>query len=123
LKPEDMPSVYRSADCLIFPTLGDVWGTVANEAVLSGISVLCSKYAGCASDFFTEESIFDPENSDEFVAKLRRAVMGMPPPSDPSRILTTPEIVNRMVTAIQASVGESIHPRTESAGAASEESG
>jgi glycosyltransferase involved in cell wall biosynthesis len=104
LKPEEMPSVYRSADCLIFPTLGDVWGTVANEAVLSGIPVLCSKYAGCAPDFFTEESIFDPENSEEFVAKLRQAVAGTLSPPDASKILTTAEIVNRMVSAIEASV-------------------
>jgi len=116
LKPEDMPSVYRSGDCLIFPTLGDVWGTVANEAVLSGISVLCSKYAGCAPDFFTEESIFDPENFDHFVAKLRKAVMGTLSPPDASKVRTTAEIVNRMVSAIEASLKpcQSMHPHSES---------
>ena len=116
LKPEDMPSVYRSGDCLIFPTLGDVWGTVANEAVLSGIPVLCSKYAGCATDFFTPENIFDPENSEEFVAKLRQAVLGTLPPPDASKIRTTSEIVNRMVSAIEASVKPSrpMHPHSES---------
>ena len=116
LKPEDMPSVYRSGDCLIFPTLGDVWGTVANEAVLSGIPVLCSKYAGCAPDFFTPENIFDPENSEEFVAKLRQAVLGTLPPPDASKIRTTSEIVNRMVSAIEASVKPSrpMHPHSES---------
>jgi glycosyltransferase involved in cell wall biosynthesis len=116
LKPEDMPSVYRSGDCLIFPTLGDVWGTVANEAVLSGIPVLCSKYAGCAPDFFTQESIFDPEDAEEFVAKLRQAVAGMLSPPDASKIRTTSEIVNRMVSAIEASVTPSrpLHPHSKS---------
>ncbi len=116
LKPEEMPSVYRSGDCLIFPTLGDVWGTVANEAVLSGIPVLCSKYAGCAPDFFTPENIFDPENHEEFVAKLRQAVMGTLAPPDASKIRTTSEIVNRMVSAIEASVKPSrpMHPHSES---------
>lgn len=116
LKPEDMPSVYRSGDCLIFPTLGDVWGTVANEAVLSGIPVLCSKYAGCAPDLFTEENIFDPENQEEFVAKLRQAVMGTLAPPDASKIRMTSEIVNRMVSAIEASVKPSrpMHPQSES---------
>jgi glycosyltransferase involved in cell wall biosynthesis len=103
LRPEEMPSVYRSGDCLIFPTLGDVWGTVANEAVLSGLPVLCSKYAGCAPEFFTDESIFDPENPDEFVAKLREAIAGTLPQPDVSRIRTTSEVVNRMISAIEDS--------------------
>jgi glycosyltransferase involved in cell wall biosynthesis len=116
LRPEEMPSVYHSADCLVFPTLGDVWGTVANEAVLSGVPVLCSKYAGCAPEFFTEENIFDPENHEEFVAKLRQALTGTLAPPDASKIRTTSEIVNRMVSAIEASVKPKRpkHPQSES---------
>ena len=96
--------MYRSADCLIFPTLADVWGTVANEAVLSGLPVLCSKYAGCAPEFFTDASIFDPEDPHQFVEKLRQVVAGRLPKPDVSRIRTTSEIVNRMISAIEASV-------------------
>ena len=106
--PEKMPSVYRSGDVLIFPTLSDVWGLVANEAVLSGIPVLCSKYAGCAQELFTQETIFDPENHDEFVAKLRDALAGRLPKADRSRIKTTSEIVNRMTFAIEASVSRQV---------------
>jgi glycosyltransferase involved in cell wall biosynthesis len=102
-KSDKMPGVYRSGDALIFPTLSDVWGVVANEAVLSGIPVLCSKYAGCAKELFTEESVFDPEDAPEFVEKLRNAVLGRLPKPDPSRIRTTPEIVNRMILAIEGS--------------------
>jgi glycosyltransferase involved in cell wall biosynthesis len=100
---EKMPSVYRSGDVLVFPSLADIWGLVANEAVLCGLPVLCSKYAGCAPELFTDASIFDPENPDEFVAKLREAVAGRLPKPDASRIKTTPEIVNRMIFAIEAS--------------------
>jgi glycosyltransferase involved in cell wall biosynthesis len=100
---DKMPGVYRSGDVLVFPTLSDVWGVVANEAVLSGIPVLCSKYAGCAKELFTEEGVFDPENADEFVSKLRNAVAGMLPKPDRSRIKTTAEIVNRMIFAIEES--------------------
>jgi glycosyltransferase involved in cell wall biosynthesis len=116
LKPKEMPSVYRSGDCLVFPTLGDVWGTVANEAVLSGVPVLCSKYAGCAPDFFIPENIFDPENHEEFVAKLRQAVMGTLPAADASKIRTTSEIVGHMISAIEASANPSrpIHSHSES---------
>src|SRR5262252_1955346 len=54
--PIAMPAVYRAADALIFPTLEDVWGLVANEAILCGIPVLCSKYAGCSHELFEEAS-------------------------------------------------------------------
>jgi glycosyltransferase involved in cell wall biosynthesis len=102
-----MPSVYCSGDVLIFPSLADVWGLVANEAVLSGLPVLCSKHAGCAPELFTDASIFDPENPDEFVAKLREAVAGRLPEPDISRLRATPEIVSRIFTAIEASAPKS----------------
>jgi glycosyltransferase involved in cell wall biosynthesis len=103
-RPSDkMPGVYRSADVLILPTLSDVWGVVANEAVLSGIPVLCSKYAGCAKELFTEESVFDPQNADEFVAKLRNAVAGRLPKPNRSRIKNISENVNQMISAIEGS--------------------
>src|SRR5205823_5199634 len=100
---DEMPGVYRSGDVLILPTLSDVWGVVANEAVWSGIPVLCSKYAGCAKELFSADSVFDPENADEFVAKLRNAVAGRLPKPDRSRIKTTAENVNRMIFAIEES--------------------
>jgi len=103
LRSDKMPGVYRSGDALILPTLSDVWGVVANEAVLSGIPVLCSKYAGCAKELFTEDSVFDPEDAGDFVAKLRNAVVGRLPKPDRSRIKTTAEIVNRMILAIEES--------------------
>ena len=102
-KSDKMPGVYRSGDALILPTLSDVWGVVANEAVLSGIPVLCSKYAGCAKELFLDDGVFDPEDAAEFVEKLRNAVLGRLPTPDRSRIKTTAEIVNRMVFAIEES--------------------
>jgi glycosyltransferase involved in cell wall biosynthesis len=92
-----MPSVYRSADLLVFPTLEDVWGLVANEAILSGIPVLCSKYAGCAPELFTSENIFSPEDLTEFTQKLREAISGRLPGPDPSRLKTTLQIVTELV--------------------------
>jgi glycosyltransferase involved in cell wall biosynthesis len=101
--PEAMPSVYRSGDVLIFPTLEDVWGLVANEALLSGVPVLCSKYAGCAEELFSPENIFDPENADEFLAKLRLALSGGLPKPDRSRLKSTDEIVNGIIHEIEDS--------------------
>jgi glycosyltransferase involved in cell wall biosynthesis len=102
--PENMSSVYRSADALIFPTLEDVWGLVANEAILCGLPVLCSKYAGCAEELFTEQSIFDPKDPAEFVAKLRQAVRGELPRPMPWRLVSTPHSVERLASAVENSV-------------------
>jgi glycosyltransferase involved in cell wall biosynthesis len=95
--PDKMPSVYRSADLVVFPTLEDVWGLVANEAVLSGVPVLCSKYAGCAPELFTSENIFSPEDLNEFSQKLRYAISGRLSKPDPNRIKTMRQIAAEVV--------------------------
>lgn len=90
--PEKMPSVYRSADLVVFPTLEDVWGLVANEAILSGIPVLCSKYAGCAPELFAPQDIFSPEDSVDFVQKLRNAISGQLQRADRARLKTMAQL-------------------------------
>jgi glycosyltransferase involved in cell wall biosynthesis len=95
--PEKMPSVYRSADLVVFPTLQDVWGFVANEAVLSGVPVLCSKYAGCAAELFPAENIFSPDDSGEFVEKLGAAIAGQLSKVDPTRLKTTEYLGRELV--------------------------
>jgi glycosyltransferase involved in cell wall biosynthesis len=107
--PEKMPSVYRSADVMVFPTKEDVWGLVANEAVLSGIPVLCSKYAGCAQELFSEESIFDPGDPIQFAQKLSDVVAGRIPQADRSRIKTTREVANRIIFALEGSIQGTPH--------------
>jgi glycosyltransferase involved in cell wall biosynthesis len=46
----DMVNFYDGADLLVFPSLGDPWGLVVNEALACGVPVLCSQLAGCADD-------------------------------------------------------------------------
>jgi len=41
----DLPRWYGNADVLAFPTLGDEWGLVVNEALASGLPVLGSVYS------------------------------------------------------------------------------
>ena len=40
-----MPGVYAEADILVFPTLCDEWGLVANEAMAAGLPVLGSLFS------------------------------------------------------------------------------
>lgn len=106
--PEKMPSVYRSADVLAFPTLEDVWGLVANEAILCGIPVLCSKYAGCAVELFPPENIFAPEDLKDFSDKLRAAVLGQLPRTPAGKLMTTSQIGNAMVQGLNKTLSGNI---------------
>jgi len=100
---KSMPAFYQSADALIFPTMEDVWGLVANEAILSGVRVLCSKYAGCAPELFERECIFDPANEEEFVEALRRAVRGELPLGDRARLWSSAKVGEAIANAVLAS--------------------
>jgi glycosyltransferase involved in cell wall biosynthesis len=113
---EKMPAVYASADLLVFPTMEDVWGLVANEAVLCGLPVLCSKYAGCAPELFDADAIFDPRNTEEFVGALRRAVAGNIPLPDRSRLMTTAEVARKMADAVRSSTTRNGQRATDALG-------
>ncbi|GAB3547041.1 glycosyltransferase family 4 protein [Noviherbaspirillum agri] len=54
---EELPALYGSARIFLFPTMGDVWGVVANEACAAGLPVLVSPHAGVAG-----ELVVDGEN-------------------------------------------------------------
>lgn len=104
--PEKMPAVYRSADFLVFPTRGDVWGLVVNEALWSGVPVLSSIHAGCAAELVPEPQRFDPEDPDELASRMRDAVEGRIPPPDPSVMKTCGEVVEMIAADIERVVGE-----------------
>ncbi len=46
----DLPRHYARAKVLLFPTVGDTWGVVANEACAAGLAVIVSPQAGVAGD-------------------------------------------------------------------------
>ncbi|MBL8567197.1 MAG: glycosyltransferase [Hyphomicrobiaceae bacterium] len=45
LQQNDLPAAYSSAKLLLFPSRGDPWGLVANEALLCGTPVIGSPHA------------------------------------------------------------------------------
>jgi glycosyltransferase involved in cell wall biosynthesis len=96
-RAEQMPAIYRSADCLVFPTLEDVWGLVANEALWSGVPVLVSKFVGCAPEIVPPANIFDPTDPEDFDRALRLAVSGKLSPADTSSLLEH-RAVAKMIT-------------------------
>jgi glycosyltransferase involved in cell wall biosynthesis len=69
-----------------------VWGLVINEAILSGLPVICSKYAGCAEEIVPREYVFDPLNPDEFVGLLRKAIVGEIECTSQSQLMTATQV-------------------------------
>lgn len=62
----ELAAYYAAADFFVFPTLLDVWGLVVNEAMASGLPVLCSRYAGCAEELIIPGQtgeVFDPTDT------------------------------------------------------------
>ena len=100
-RPERMPAVYRSADLVVLPTLEDVWGLVANEAILSGIPVLCSKYAGCSGELLAPEHLFSPDDLQEFSQKLGAAISVGLCKADPARLKTTQQLGGELVQELR----------------------
>ncbi len=71
--PAEIAAWYLAADLHIFPTLGDVWGLVVNEAMICGLPTLCSIHAGCCDDLIEDQVTgirFDPTNESQAVQIL-----------------------------------------------------
>jgi len=69
--------LYAGADLLVFPSLGDPWGLVVNEALACGLPVLCSSLAGCADDLIRDDEngwTCDPTDASSLVRALTRAL-------------------------------------------------
>ena len=68
---------FLASDIFVFPTRQDVWGLVVNEAMLCGLPVICSKFAGCSSDLVEDENtgfVIDPNDTEGFAHVLRKVI-------------------------------------------------
>lgn len=100
----EMPLLYRACDVLVFPTLEDVWGLVVNEALLCGLPVLASRYAGCAEELLPPERVFDPLDVDGLANLLARTLAHDSTPPDLSRIVPIKEVAAWIVCDIQSAL-------------------
>lgn len=68
----ELSCLYQKSDVFVLPTLMDHWGLVVNEAMASGLPVLCSRYAGCHMDLVQpgNGALFDPLDRVEFAAAI-----------------------------------------------------
>jgi glycosyltransferase involved in cell wall biosynthesis len=77
VSPERIASLYAASDLLVFPSLGDPWGLVVNEALASGLPVACSRLAGCADDLIEPGRngwLFDPTDPTDAAQTLTEAL-------------------------------------------------
>ena len=76
-QPDELPKYYAAADLLVFPTLGDTFGLVVNEALASGLPVICSPFAG-AADLIQEGKngyVLNPRDTKKLAALLSNVLM------------------------------------------------
>ncbi len=102
--PDEILDYYAEADCLVFPTLEDVWGLVVNEALWANVPVICSKYAGCAREILPDAALFDPLDHDDFVQALARAARRDFEYPNRERLRTAESVGEQIVAAISARV-------------------
>jgi glycosyltransferase involved in cell wall biosynthesis len=73
----ELPSVYASAGIFVFPTLGDTWGVVVNEALAAGLPVLGSHMSQAVDELIREGFNgwkLRPDRADEFDGILERVL-------------------------------------------------
>jgi len=70
----ELPRYYALADVFVLPSTREVWGLVVNEALASGLYVLCSNRAGAAYDLIKEGwngRTFDPYDVNQLAELIR----------------------------------------------------
>jgi glycosyltransferase involved in cell wall biosynthesis len=95
--------LYHEADLFVFPTLEDIWGLVVNEAIWAGLPVVCSCYAGCASELISEECVFDPLVPENIDAVIRRTLRSDTLPVIANKPLRWQEVAERIAFSLAES--------------------
>ncbi len=74
----ELRAIYRQHELMLFPTLGDEWGLVVDEAMMSGLVVIGSRYAqscetlihGSQNERAANGQLYDPLQTGELSKKL-----------------------------------------------------
>ena len=73
--PEELRRYYEEFPVLLFPTLGDEWGLVVDEAMASGMAVIGSRYSQAAETLIANGRngwTYDPLHDDSLGKQLDR---------------------------------------------------
>jgi glycosyltransferase involved in cell wall biosynthesis len=69
----DLVAEYHQADLFVFPSRGDTYGVVAQEAATAGLPILISRHAGASHNLVVEGlngHIIDPADTETFAHQL-----------------------------------------------------
>lgn len=76
LEPEEIYHWYLISDLMVLPSLSEPYGAVVNEAIISGLPVLCSKHAGAS--VLIDEGVngytFTPNNAHILAGLMERVL-------------------------------------------------
>ncbi len=76
---------YASSSGFVLPSLFEPFGAVVNEALIFGLKVLCSQYAGASSLIHPDNgSVFNPSDKMDAVVKFQQFVNKLEPVVDVS---------------------------------------
>lgn len=94
---DELPGWYARAGILVFPTQGDEWGLVVNEALAAGVPVLGSEYSQAVDELVVDGQNgwrFRPDDAAAIAEALTRA------------LATTDEKLHAMRAQARATVAE-----------------
>lgn len=116
VEPEELAALYAATDLLVFPSLGDQWGLVVNEAMACGVPVLCSRLAGCADDLVEPGKngfLCDPTDAQRFARDLAAALASpdLPTMGAAARETAGEYRPDRMAGGIRAAVEHAVRRR------------
>ncbi len=75
--PEELPGLFARADVFVLPSRHDGWGVVVNQAIGTGLPVICSDAVGAAHDLVEEGvngTVFPAGNAVALAGCLERFV-------------------------------------------------
>lgn len=75
IEKEDVPYYFLLADSFVFGSWYDGWALVINEAIASGLPIICSNKVGAATDLLIDNQsalICNPGDVGEFAEAMRR---------------------------------------------------
>ncbi len=121
-KQNELPGFYKSARVMLFPTLADVWGVVANESLAAGVPVVVSPLAGCVPELVRHEQngfvvTLDVEQWVEVVVRLLTdSALCQKMGNEGRRIIkgyTYQHAANGIADAARFAVGKEVHGFSE----------
>ncbi len=76
---EELYAWYYLADYLVLSSISETFGAVVNEALISGVPVICSKLAG-ASSLINEKNgiLFNPNKKNDLLESFRNSINKLP---------------------------------------------